>query len=159
MRKLVISLNITPDGFCDHRAVIADEELHQYSVEMLKESDTVLFGRVTFELFKDYWPKVARDSSGTPAENEFAKRADTIEKVVCSKTLQETSWKNSWMIKENLKEEILKLKQIPGKNILVFGSPGLSAELIKLELVDEYRFCVQPIIAGSVASVFLKKKV
>jgi dihydrofolate reductase len=149
MRELVYLINITPDGFCDHTAVAADDELHRYSTNLLKKADLVLFGRVTFQLFESYWPAVVKHSSGTDSENEFAQTIDAIDKIVFSKTLKKTSWKNTGIISnQNLEEEISKLKDMAGRNICIFGSPCLAQSLIKHGLIDEYHFCLQPVIAG-----------
>lgn len=148
MRKLISYINITPDGFCDHTAVIADEELHESANSLFRSADTAVFGRVTYQLMESYWPSVAKKPTGIKSIDEFAVLIDNINKIVFSRTLKNFEWKNTKLATEALKEEILKLKIQPGKNILV-GSPGIISELTKLALIDEYYFLVQPILSGN----------
>lgn len=146
MRKLIFAINVTVDGCCDHTKVIADAELHQYFTNLLREVDLQVFGRKTYELMVPFWPELARSQSGTPTENEFARVFDSIQKVVFSRTL-ESAEGNTRIVRTGLEEEIRNLKQQPGKDILV-GGVNVPSQLIELGLVDEYRFVVQPIIAG-----------
>jgi dihydrofolate reductase len=153
MRKLISSINITLDGFCDHTAVIADDELHQNANELLRGVDTVLFGRVTYQLMESGWPPIVKKPTGIKSIDDFAILIDNIAKIVFSNTLKNVEWKNTKLAKEDIKEEVVKLKQQPGKNILV-GSPGIIITLMQLGLIDEYQFCVQPIILGSGLPLF-----
>lgn len=156
MRKLIASLNITLDGFCDHTLVIADEELHQNANELFKNADTILFGRVTYQLMERSWPLIAKNPTGIKAVDEFAILIDDISKIVFSNTLNKVEWKNARLAKKNIKEEVIDLKQSRyngNKNILV-GGPTIIITLMKLGLIDEYQFCVQPIISGSGLPLF-----
>jgi dihydrofolate reductase len=153
MRKLISSINITLDGFCDHTAVIVDDELHQNANELLRGVDTVLFGRVTYQLMESGWPPIVKKPTGIKSIDDFAILIDNIAKIVFSNTLKNVEWKNTKLAKEDIKEEVVKLKQQPGKNILV-GSPGIIITLMQLGLIDEYQFCVQPIILGSGLPLF-----
>lgn len=153
MRKLISSINVTLDGFCNHTAVIADEELHQNANELLKSIDTILFGRVTYQLMESSWPPIVKNPTGIGSVDEFAVLIDNIAKIVFSNTLTNVEWKNTKLAKEGIREEVLKLKQQPGKNILV-GGPTIIITLMKLGLIDEYQFCVQPIILGSGLPLF-----
>jgi dihydrofolate reductase len=149
MRKIISSMNITPDGFCDHTAMIVDDELHHYANEFLKTADTVFFGRITYQLFESYWPQAAKTRTAPAPMVEFADLIDDVKKIVFSKTLKEVNWKNSMLVNEIKKEAILKLKQEPGKHIIIWGSPGLVAELTSLGLIDEYHFLIHPMIPGN----------
>jgi len=93
MRKIIQAINVTPDGFCDHRAVIADDELHQFYSDLIKNAGTMLFGRKTFQLMDPYWPQVAKNKTGTKAEIEFAELLDELQKIVFSKKGITTEWK------------------------------------------------------------------
>jgi dihydrofolate reductase len=94
-----------------------------------------------------YWPDIAKNHSETKAENEFADTFDSINKIVFSQSLDNAEGKNTRIVRTKLQDEILKLKQEQGKNILV-GGVSIPSQLIELGLVDEYRFVVQPIVAG-----------
>lgn len=158
MRRLIFSINMTLDGFCDHTDVIADEELHEFANEQLRNTDLVLLGRVTYELLENYWPVVAKNQSGTAAENEFAGRMDAINKIVFSKTITTPKWKNTRIINSNIDAEIRKLKKEKGKDMLILGSPAIISYLIGLHLIDEYRISVQPIVSGKGKPLFGKSE-
>lgn len=96
---------------------------------------------------KSSWPPIVKNPTGLKSVDEFAVLIDNIPKIVFSKTLKTVEWKNSALAKEDIKEEVLKIKQQPGKNILV-GSPSILITLMQLGLIDEYQFCVQPIVLG-----------
>ena len=153
MRKLIAAINMTLDGFCDHTAVIADDELHQHYNELLSSADTLLYGRITYQLMESYWPAIVKKPTGNNPEDEFAILIDNISKVVFSRTLKNVDWKNSKLKKEVIKEEIIELKQQAGKNILA-GSPNLIVALLQLDLIDEFQLCVHPIVLGSGLPLF-----
>lgn len=153
MRKLIAAINMTLDGFCDHTAGIADDELHQHYNELLITGDTLLYGRKTYQLMESYWPSVVKNPTGNKPEDEFAVLIDNISKIVFSRTLKNVEWKNTTLKKEIIKEEILELKQQEGKFIFA-GSPGLIVALTQLDLIDEYQLCVQPIILGNGLQLF-----
>ena len=153
MRKLIATMNMTLDGFCDHTAMIADDEIHQHYNELLSSADTLLYGRITYQLMESYWPTVVKNPTGNKPTDEFAVIIDNISKIVFSHTLKNVGWKNARVAKRGIKEEVLELKQQPGKDILV-GSPGLIVNSMKLNLIDEYQLSVQPTIAGKGLSLF-----
>jgi dihydrofolate reductase len=146
MRNVIFAINITADGCCDHIKTIADEELLEYYTHLLRDVDLLVFGRKTYQLMVPYWPDVAKNRSETKAEIEFADIFDSINKIVFSQTLDSTEG-NTRIVRTKLQDEILKLKKEQGKNILI-GGVAIPSQLIELGLVDEYRFVVQPIVAG-----------
>jgi len=149
MRKVIFGINITLDGCCDHTKVIGDEEVHEYFANLLRDVDVLVYGRKTYQLMVPFWPDMAKNNSGTTkAMNEFAQAFDSVNQiVVISKSLDKVEGKNTRIVHTNLKDEILKLKQEPGKNISI-GGVDVPSQLIQLGLVDEYHFVVQPIVAG-----------
>ena len=146
MRNVIFAINISLDGCCDHTKLMADEETHEYIMHLMRDVDLQVFGRKTYELMVPYWPEVAKDPSSTRADKEFALAFDSINKIVFSRSLGSAEG-NTRIVRTNLQDEILGLKQEQGKNILV-GGVDIPTQLIELGLVDEYRFLVQPIIAG-----------
>jgi dihydrofolate reductase len=146
MRNVIFAINITLDGCCDHTKQIADEETHEYFTHM-RDVDLLVFGRKTYQLMVPYWPDIAKSQSETKAENEFARTFVSKKKIVFSRSLASAEDGNTRIVRTNLHDEILKLKQEPGKNILV-GGVDIPSQLIQLGLVDEYRFVVTPIIVG-----------
>jgi dihydrofolate reductase len=153
MRKIIAAINMTLDGFCNHDAVIPDDEIHEHYNEILSGGDTILFGRITYQLMESYWPFVVKNPTGNKPEDEFAVLIDNMSKIVYSRTLKDVDWKNTILKKEIIKEEILELKHQSGKAILI-GSPSLIVTLTKLNLIDEYQLCVHPIILGSGLPLF-----
>ena len=146
MRNVIFAINITLDGCCDHTKTIADEELLEHYTHLLRDVDLQVFGRKTYQLMVPYWPDVAKNSSETKASIEFAQTFDSINKIVFSQSLDRAEG-NTRIVRTNPHDEILKLKQQQGKNILI-GGVSIPSQLIELGLVDEYRFVVQPIVAG-----------
>jgi dihydrofolate reductase len=156
MRKLIAAMNMTLDGFCNHTAMIADEEIHQHYNELLRNADTLIYGRITYQLMENYWPSVVKNPTGNKPADEFAVLIDNISKIVYSRTVKNVDWKNSILKKEIIKEEILDLKQSRNggsKNILV-GSPGLIVAFSQLGLIDEYQLGLQPTVIGSGLPLF-----
>jgi dihydrofolate reductase len=152
MRKLIAGINMTLDGFCDHTAMIADDELHQHYNELLRSVGLVLYGRITYQLM-EYWPTVVKNPTGIKSIDEFAVTMDNIPKLVFSHTLKNIEWKTAKLAKKNIKEEVLELRQQPGKDILV-GSRSLIVALLNLNLIDEFQLCVHPVILGSGLPLF-----
>jgi dihydrofolate reductase len=147
MRTVIFAINTTLDGCCDHTKQLADEETHEYFTDLMRDVDLLVFGRITYQLMVPFWPEVAKNQSMTKAENEFARTFDSINKIVFSRSLDSAEDKKTRIVRTDLHDEILKLKQAQGKNILV-GGVSLPSQLIELGLVDEYRFVVGPIVAG-----------
>lgn len=153
MRNVIFGINITLDGCCGHEDMIADDELHEYYTDLLRTVDVILFGRKTYQLMEPYWPVVAKNQSDTKATNEFARTIDSLNKIVFSKTLDRVEWTSAKISRANIEEEIPKLKQQPGKDISV-GGLSIAAHLTRLDLIDEYRFVIHPIVAGKGPRLF-----
>jgi dihydrofolate reductase len=147
MRNVIYAINITLDGCCDHTKQLADEETHEYFTGLMRDVDLLVFGRKTYQLMVPYWPDIAKSQSESKAENAFARTFASLNKIVFSRSLASAEDRNTRIVRTNLRDEILRLKQEPGKNILV-GGVDIPSQLIELGLVDEYRFVVTPIIAG-----------
>ena len=147
MRKLIFGINTTLDGCVDHTKQFADEETHQYFTHVLRDADLIVYGRKTYQLMVPFWPEVAKNHSMDQASNEFALAFDSIDKLVFSRSLEKADDSNTRIVRGNLHDEIVKLKQEQGKNILV-GGVDIPSQLIELGLVDEYLFVVGPVIAG-----------
>jgi dihydrofolate reductase len=146
MRKLIYAINFTLDGCFDHTKMIADEEILEYYAHLVREADLTVYGRKTYQLMVPYWPDIAKSHSATKAENDFADAFDSMNRVVFSRSLERAEEKTR-IVRTNLKDEILKLKREPGKDILT-GGVDIPSQLIELGLVDEFRFVVVPVIAG-----------
>lgn len=152
MRKLVAAINMTLDGFCDHTLITPDEEIHQHYADLLRGGDTILYGRVTYQLM-EYWQKLVKNPSGEKSMDDFAITIDGIQKIVFSNSIKNVEWASANLATRSLEEEVAVLKQQPGKDILV-GSRSLIIQLLKLDLIDEFQLCVHPVIAGGGLPLF-----
>ena len=147
MRNLIFGINTTLDGCVDHTKQFVDDEIGEYSMHLMRDADLLVFGRKTYQLMVPYWPDIAKSQSETKQENEFARWFVSINKIVFSRSLDSAEDENTRIVRTDLHDEILKLKQEQGKNILV-GGVSIPSQLIELGLVDEYVFVIGPIIAG-----------
>ena len=152
MRKLIAAINMTLDGFCDHTAGIPDDEIHQHYADLLSNADTILYGRITYQLM-EYWRTLLENPSDEKSMNDFAIAIDKISKIVFSHTLKNVEWESAKLANRDIEEEVLELKQQSGKDILV-GSPSLIIQLMNLNLIDEYQLCVHSVVAGSGLPLF-----
>ncbi|PVX45587.1 dihydrofolate reductase [Flavobacterium sp. 103] len=152
MRKIIAAINMTLDGVFDHTAGIPDEEIHQHYTELLKEGDAILYGRITYQLMQ-YWQTLVKNPSGEKSMDDFAMAIDKIPKIVFSHSLKNTDWDSAKLSNQTIEEEVLELKQQSGGAILV-GSRSLIIQLMKLNLIDEYQFCIYPVIAGTGLPLF-----
>jgi dihydrofolate reductase len=148
MRSVIYAINLTLDGCCDHTKFNPAEDLLEHYTRLLRDdADLLVYGRKTYQLMVPYWPDIAKSQSETKADIEFAQAFDSLNKIVFSRSLGSAEDKNTRIVRSNLRDEILKLKQEPGKNILV-GGVDVPSQLIALGLIDEYRFVIAPIFAG-----------
>jgi dihydrofolate reductase len=155
MRKLIFAINTTLDGCCDHTKFIPDDETMEYFTHLTRDAGTFLYGRKTYQLMVPYWPDVAKKPSGDrKADYEFAQAFDAVDNIVVfSKSLDKPEGKNTRIVRTNLQEEILKLKQEQGKDIHT-GGVTLATQLAELGLIDEYRIVVHPIVVGEGRRLF-----
>jgi dihydrofolate reductase len=154
MRKVILSNSVTLDGFFEgpNKELdwhIVDEDSHQYAIDLLSDVDALLFGRVTYQLMADYWPAAATNPSSSKSDLEIADKMNNLPKIVFSKTLQEVKWNNSRLVKENIAEEISKMKQQSGKDMVIFGSGSIVSTFMQHGLIDEYRIIVNPVVLGN----------
>ena len=152
-RRVIVWNLITLDGFfegsrswdLDFHEYAWGEELQRFSLEQLDRADLLLFGRVTYEGMASYWPS---------ATGETADRMNRIRKMVFSSTLDRAEWSNTTLERECVAGEVARLKEQPGKDILVFGSAALSATLMEQGLIDEYRLGLAPVVLGGGSPLF-----
>lgn len=163
MRKLIVFNNITVDGYFTDKnndmswAHSSDPEWDKFTAENAKGDAAFLFGRITYEMMAGFWP--------TPfaMENypDVAKGMNDNPKIVFSKTMNKAEWKNSKLVKGDLIEEVKKIKNAPGSDILIFGSGTIVSQLTGAGLIDEYQIVVHPLVLGSGRTMFegMKNKV
>ena len=155
MSKLIMWNIITLDGYFEGEKnwelpfleIVWGSEMERLSLEQLNSTDYLVFGRTTYEGMAAYWKT---------AQGEIADLMNKLPKIVCSRTLNSVDWNNSILMRENVGDEIAKLKAKGNKDMYVFGSANLSETLIKENLFDEYRICIAPVIAGKGRYLFPK---
>src|ERR1700758_3429243 len=155
MRKLIYAINLTLDGCCDHTKFKPpdDDEVLEHYTHLLRDFDLLVYGRKTYQLMVPYWPDIAKSQSETKTDMEFAQTFFSKKKIVFSRSLASAEDENTRIVRSNLRDEILKLKQEQGKNILV-GGVDVPSQLMELGLIDEYRLVVSPVIAGKGRRLF-----
>ena len=148
---------MTLDGFCDHTAgIVADVELHLHYADLLNNAGVLLYGRTTYQLMQ-FWQTLLNNPSDEKSMNDFAISIDKIEKLVFSNTLKDTGWNTARLASRPLEEEILELKQQPGKDIFA-GSRSLIIQLLNNNLLDEFQICIHHVIEGKGLPLFDKIK-
>ena len=159
MRHLIFFMHTSLDGFVaglngEMDWIKLDDAMFDFVATMTEQSDTALYGRVTYEMMQSYWPKAGEKPNATKHDKEHSSWYNKVSKVVLSKTMQETGLQNTKVISGQLSDNINKLKQQGEKNILIFGSPGASQSLLNEGLIDEFWLFVNPIILGQGMPLF-----
>ena len=149
MRKLIYPINLSVDGCADHtRLTPPGDDLAEFFIQLVRDAGLMIYGRKTYQLMVPYWPDIARNPEGETKEAvDYARAFEACQKVIFSRTLEKIEEKNTRIVRTDLKEEILALKQKPGKDILV-GGVDIPSQLIELGLIDEYYFAIMPLISG-----------
>ncbi len=159
MRNLVLIVHISLDGFVAgvNRELdgfdVGDENL-QFVCSLTEGADAALMGRVSYKLLNDWWPTAATRTGATTAEIDYSNWYNAAQKIVISKTISDEHLHNTVIIRNNIEEEISKLKEQPGKNILIFGSPSVAQALIEADLIDSYWIFINPVIFGKGIKLF-----
>ena len=159
MRKIITTTWVTLDGFIagpneEMDWVIVDEEMGIYEDDLVSAADTLLLGRVTYQSFAGSWPHVPDNPNASEGEKAYARKLNAMRKIVFSKTLPTVEWNNSSLVKEVLPEEITKLKQEPGRDMLIYGSASIVRTLTNHGLIDEYQLLVHPVVLGGGKPLF-----
>jgi len=166
MRRIISFMHISLDGFVaglngEMDWIKADDEIFDYIGKRISESDTALYGRVTYQMMENYWPTVGNKPTATKHDIEHSKWYSKVHKIVLSKTLKEAGLTNTKIISDNLSDRINEIKQSRdggSKDILLFGSPAAAHSLIQLNLIDGYWLFVNPIILGQGIPLFVDIK-
>lgn len=160
MRKVVLFVHISLDGYAagpngELDWISYDDELQEYYVSEIESNvGSPVYGRVTYQMMESYWPTVLADPSSTEKDKAHAQWLESVTKIVFSTILNDVSWKNSILIQDNIASEIAKLKKQPGKDLVIYGSPGFAQTLMQLDLIDEYWLTLNPVILGKGKPLF-----
>jgi dihydrofolate reductase len=161
MRKIVLSLHVTLDGYLggpngEMNWIKLDHELFDLVGTFTNEADTALYGRVTFEMMEGYWPTAGQKPNASKHDVEHSAWYNKVNKIVVSNSMKDKVKDKTTFVSENVIEEIEKLKNQEGKNIIIFGSPSVARLLIQHNLVDDYWLFVNPVILGQGIPMFPK---
>jgi dihydrofolate reductase len=153
MRKIVVLMHVSLDGFAagpkgEMNWIHIDDEMFEDVDGMFTTADAALYGRVTYQMMESYWPTVPGNPASTAHDIRHTHWLDAANKVVFSKTLEKAEWQNTTLLKGNFQTEVMKLKEQPGQDISVVGSLSVTHELMRLNLIDEYRINVNPVVLG-----------
>jgi dihydrofolate reductase len=159
MRNLIFFMHTSLDGFVaglngEMDWINLDDAMFDFVATMTDQADTALYGRVTYEMMQSYWPKAGEKPNATKHDIEHSTWYNKVLKVVLSKTINDSGLHNTKVIGDQLSDNVNKLKQQEGKNILIFGSPGASQSLLNEGLIDEFWLFVNPIILGKGMPLF-----
>ena len=159
MRKIIVTMWVTLDGFIagpneEMDWIMVDQTMGQYEDDLVSSADTLILGRVTYQSFAGSWPYVPENPSASEGEKVYARKLNSMRKIVFSKSLEKVEWNNSHLVKEVLPEEIAKLKQEPGKDMVIYGSASIVQTFTNLGLIDEYQLLVHPVVLGSGKPLF-----
>jgi dihydrofolate reductase len=163
MRNVVLFMHISLDGFAagpngELDWISYNEELEKHAEELVSTAGAALYGRVTYKMMEGYWPTVLANPDATRHEIDHANWVENIPKYVFSRSMDKVEWNNTTLIKDNIAAEVAKLKQQPGKDLMIFGSPGLTHTFLQLDLIDEYQLTVSPVVLGRGAPLFQEVK-
>jgi dihydrofolate reductase len=159
MRKLVQFMHVSLDGFVagpngEMDWITVDDEIFDYAGHRTDASDAALYGRVTFDMMEGYWPTAADQPNASKHDIEHSRWYGQVEKIVLSRSLKGKNLKNTKVISDQVVAEILKIKQAPGKEIIIFGSPSASHALMQENLIDEFWIFVNPVLIGQGVPLF-----
>lgn len=169
MRKIISFMHLSLDGFVagpngEMNWIKVDQEIFDHVGKRISQTDTALYGRVTYQMMEGYWPTAADKPNASKHDIEHSKWYGEAHKIVLSKTLKDVVLPNTAIISDNLSERIQAIKQSPGNSseeILLFGSPTANHSLMQLNLIDGYWLFVNPVILGKGIPLFadIKEKI
>lgn len=153
MRKIVSFMHVSLDGFVAGPAgemnwISVNDEIFDFAAQRTNEADTALYGRVTYEMMDNYWPTAADKPNASKHDIEHSTWYKQVDKVVLSNTLKGLQKDKTTVISDDFQGKINALKQLPGREIIIFGSPGATQSLMQHQLVDEFWLFVNPILIG-----------
>jgi dihydrofolate reductase len=163
MRRLIVLMHVSLDGFVAGPAgemdwINLDDELFDFVGKFTDQSDTALYGRVTYQMMQSYWPTAGEKKGASKHDIEHSRWYNTVAKIVLSRTIHETNLTNTTILSDNISQQISKIKRDAGRNILMFGSPGAAHALTQHDLIDDYWLFVNPILLGEGIPMFAEIK-
>ncbi len=155
MRRVLFFMMVSLDGYFEGKEHSIDwhnvgEEFNDFAIAQLQEVDTLLFGRVTYEMMASWWPT----PHAIADDPVVAEKMNSTPKIVFSHSLSDAKWENTRLVKEDFAAEVMRLKAQPGKDMIIFGSSDLAVSFLEHGLLDELRLMINPVVLGQGRSVF-----
>ncbi|MPS72656.1 MAG: dihydrofolate reductase [Chryseobacterium sp.] len=163
MRKIISFMHISLDGYVagpngEMDWIKVDEEIFDFVAQRISESDTAMYGRVTYQMMESYWPTAADKPNASKHDVEHSRWYKGVNKIVLSRTIESQDSNKTTIINDNLADRINEIKQQEGKDILIFGSPSATHSLIQQNLIDGYWLFVNPVVLGEGIPLFVDIK-
>jgi dihydrofolate reductase len=159
MRKVIAFMHVSLDGFVagtngELGWVSHGEDIKQYVDQLIGTTDTAMYGRTTYQMMHSYWPTVSANPASLARDVAHANWVENVTKIVFSRSLDHTDWNNTTLVKDQIPQTIANLKTQAGKSLMIFGSPRLTHSFMELDLIDEYRLTINPVILGTGIPLF-----
>jgi dihydrofolate reductase len=159
VRRLILFMHASLDGFVagpngEMDWIDVNDEMFEYAGQRTREADTALYGRVTYQMMESYWPTAGAQPTATKHDIEHSKWYNSVAKVVVSRTMKGAKLTNTRIVGDGVTAEVIKLKQDPGKEIVMFGSPTVAHTLMRENLIDDYWLFVNPVLLGQGIPLF-----
>jgi len=150
MRRIITSNMVSLDGYLagpggDLSWHVISDEFHSYAVDTMSAAGSLIFGRITYQVMESYWPS----EDVKVSDPIVAAQMNGLEKIVFSKTLKSVVWENTRLINSDVEKNILELKSMAGKDMLILGSGSIVSALTAADLIDEYRIFICPVLLGA----------
>ena len=161
MRKVVFLMHVSLDGYVagpngEMDWIVYNDAVERAAHALHASTDAAIYGRVTYQMMANYWPTVLDDPASTPGAIAHARWLEGATKIVFSRTLDDVSWAGTRLIKDHIPEEMARLKQQPGKDMWLLGSPSIAQLFMRHGLIDEYRLNINPVVLGSGKPLFAR---
>ncbi len=159
MRKLILFMHTSLDGFVagpngEMDWIIVDDQIFDYVGQEVDKADTALYGRVTYQMMENYWPTAGDQPNASKHDKHHSSWYNKVAKIVLSRTMEELTLNNTTIISDNLADEIKKIKDAPGSDIIIFGSPSAAHSLMAEDLIDDYWLFINPILLAKGTPLF-----
>lgn len=143
---ITASINVTPDGFCNHDDVATDDDFMNFEAALIESADRVILGRNSYDLFIAYWPHAAKDTALPEAEQRLARAIVDTPRIVVSRSLRDSAWEGTTVLDDF--DSYTAREMASSEDLIVLGSPSIFSQLSQWDCIDRYHFVVEPFVGG-----------